>query len=104
LTPSAWAAAWAPFLTTDQNDPSSLCVTIANVSPEPCVSWTFDLPPEDFDPELLPLPLLLEPQAARTRASTRAARPGPPYSRRPRGETRLDEPVQSVPLLFDRPV
>src|SRR4051794_29161617 len=82
LTPSAWAAAWAPFLTTDQNEPSSLCVTIANVSPEPCVSCTFDLSPEDFGAELPPLLLLLEPQAARTRASTRAPRPGPPYSRR----------------------
>src|SRR3954463_14757268 len=47
FTPSALAAASAPFLTTDQNEPSSLWVTIANVRPEPCVSWTFDLLPED---------------------------------------------------------
>src|SRR3954468_17105135 len=64
LTPSSLAACWAPFLTTDQNEPSSECVTIANVRPEPCVSCTFDLSPEDFGAELPPLLLLLEPQAA----------------------------------------
>src|SRR3954454_8134126 len=40
LTPSSLAACWAPFLTTDQNDPSSLWVTIAIVSPLPCVRST----------------------------------------------------------------
>jgi hypothetical protein len=78
LTPSALAAASAPFLTTDQNEPSSLWVTMANVSPEPWVSVTPSLPP-DFEPELsLPLLLLLEPQPATSRASTRATRPGAP--------------------------
>src|SRR5919197_4233288 len=41
LTPSSLAACWAPFLTTDQNEPSSLCVTIAIVRPLPCV-WLTD--------------------------------------------------------------
>src|SRR4051812_3929202 len=40
FTPSALAAAWAPFFTTDQNEPSSLCVTIANVRPDPWVRST----------------------------------------------------------------
>ena len=35
LTPSSLAACSAPFFTTDQNEPSSLCVTIANVSSRP---------------------------------------------------------------------
>src|SRR4051812_20643768 len=82
LTPSAWAAAWAPFLTTDQNEPSSLCVTIAKVRPEPWVSWTFFLPLAPEDEEFLLLLLLLDPQAARTRASRSAAKPRPPYIRR----------------------
>src|SRR3954452_7321879 len=81
LTPSAWAAACAPFFTTDQNEPSSLWVTMAKVRPEPWVSWTFDLPPEDFDAEFPLLLLLLDPQPATTRASRRASRPAPPDSR-----------------------
>src|SRR3954452_18468933 len=40
LTPSSLAACWAPFLTTDQNDPSSEWVTMANVSPLPWVRLT----------------------------------------------------------------
>src|SRR4051795_8153617 len=50
LTPSSLAACCAPFFTTDQNEPSSLCVTIANVRFEPCVSSTVD----DFLPEDVP--------------------------------------------------
>src|SRR3954467_11406159 len=46
LTPSSLAACWAPFLTTDQNDPSSLWVTIANVRLLPCVRLTVLNPPE----------------------------------------------------------
>src|SRR5690242_8303789 len=69
LTPSAFAAACAPFLTTDQNEPSSLWVTIAIVSPLPCVRST-DLPPlpDDWLPDeplfLFPPP----PHAASTSA------------------------------------
>src|SRR3954447_1578768 len=81
LTPSSLAACWAPFFTTDQNEPSSLWVTMANVRPEPWVSSTFDLPPEDFDAEFPLLLLLLDPQPATTRASRRASRPAPPDSR-----------------------
>src|SRR3954452_25280199 len=78
LTPSAWAAACAPFFTTDQNEPSSLWVTMAKVRPEPWVSWTFVLP-EDCDRELLSLLLLLlEPHPATTRASRRPSRPALP--------------------------
>ena len=40
LTPSSLAACSAPFLTTDQNEPSSLCVTIANVRSLPWVRLT----------------------------------------------------------------
>src|ERR687884_435316 len=77
LTPSALAAACAPFLTTDQNEPSSLWVTMANVRPEPWVSVTFPFPDLVLDlPLLLLLLLLLEPQPATSRASTRATRPG----------------------------
>src|SRR6478736_10156337 len=64
LTPSSLAACWAPFLTTDQNEPSSLWVTIAMVMPLPCVRATL----------LLPLLLLLllelpQPTAIRARAT-----------------------------------
>src|SRR3954467_12429622 len=45
LTPSSLAACWAPFLTTDQNEPSSLWVTIAKVRPLPWVRLTSE---EDF--------------------------------------------------------
>src|SRR3954454_7816183 len=65
LTPSSLAACSAPFLTTDQNEPSSLWVTIANVRPEPCVSVTLFLS-FDFEAELLLL--LLDPQPATSRA------------------------------------
>src|SRR4051812_6384937 len=41
LTPSAFAACCAPFFTTDQNDPSSLWVTIANFRLLPWVKSTF---------------------------------------------------------------
>src|SRR3954470_879255 len=41
FTPSSFAACWAPFLTTDQNDPSSLWVTIANFRLLPWVRSTF---------------------------------------------------------------
>src|SRR3954451_16972447 len=40
-TPSSFAACCAPFLTTDQNDPSSLWVTIANFRLLPWVRSTF---------------------------------------------------------------
>src|SRR5690242_7616236 len=40
LTPSSLAACSAPFLTTDQNEPSSLWVTIANVRLLPWVRST----------------------------------------------------------------
>src|SRR3954470_10462235 len=45
LTPSSLAACWAPFLTTDQNEPSSLGVTIANVSRVPWVGCPPGGPP-----------------------------------------------------------
>src|SRR5919206_189359 len=74
LTPSSCAARWAPFLTTDQNEPSSLCVTIANVRPLPCVWLTDDDPPPDAavePPALLDDVLLLPPpHAATTTAAT----------------------------------
>src|SRR4051795_6978447 len=60
LTPSSLAACSAPFLTTDQNEPSSEWVTIAIVIPLPWVSSTF-LPSEDA---LLLLLLLELPHAA----------------------------------------
>ncbi len=44
LTPSSFAACSAPFLTTDQNEPSSECVTMAIVRSVPCVSWTSSPP------------------------------------------------------------
>ena len=44
LTPSSLAACSAPFLTTDQNEPSSECVTMAIVRSLPCVSWTSSPP------------------------------------------------------------
>src|SRR4051795_11348322 len=59
LTPSALAAAWAPFLTTDQNEPSSLWVTMANVSPLPWVRLTCCDEPVDVPVEaLVELPFL----------------------------------------------
>src|SRR3954449_10925934 len=54
LVPSSLDACWAPFFTTDQNEPSSLCVTIANVRFEPCVRSTLSVP---VDAEL-PVPVL----------------------------------------------
>src|SRR5436190_2819111 len=63
LTPSSLAAACAPFFTTDQNEPSSLWVTIANVRPLPCVRLTLP-PPEvavDFVLVVVLLELLLDP-------------------------------------------
>ena len=72
FTPSSCAACWAPFLTTDQNEPSSLWVTIAIVRPLPCVWLTLCVPPPDaaVDPlELDDLPLP-PPHAATTRAVT----------------------------------
>src|SRR4051812_5590921 len=75
LTPSSLAACWAPFLTTDQNEPSSLCVTIANVSPLPWVWLTVcDPPPAEDDDEPDALELLVDlpppPQPAATSAVT----------------------------------
>src|SRR3954453_13262104 len=63
LTPSSSAACWAPFLTTDQNEPSSLWVTIANVRPLPWVRLTSE---DDFLSDLTGLPLasFLPPQPA----------------------------------------
>src|SRR3954453_12867915 len=78
-TPSSLAACWAPFLTTDQNDPSSLWVTIANFRLLPWVRSTFAglllLLVDDPLPELaLELVLLLapppQPAANALRAST----------------------------------
>src|SRR4051794_7063214 len=43
LTPSACAAASAPFLTTDQNEPSSECVTIAIVMSPSCEAFELEL-------------------------------------------------------------
>src|SRR5436190_8136244 len=40
-TPSSFAACCAPFLTTDQNEPSSLWVTMANFRLLPWVRLTF---------------------------------------------------------------
>src|SRR3954466_2320077 len=78
LTPSSLAACWAPFLTTDQNDPSSLCVTMAKVMPLPWVRLPSSDPAEDpdFDPEDELDPLLLDdpPQPATNSASARASR------------------------------
>src|SRR3954453_2376254 len=54
LTPSSLAACWAPFLTTDQTEPPSLCSPIANVGPLPWVWW----PPCAAPPEGEPEPLL----------------------------------------------
>src|SRR3954468_4171426 len=70
LTPSALAAASAPFLTTDQKEPSSECVTIAMVMPLPCVWLT--VPDADEPPEVeLPFSsLLLLPHPAATSAAT----------------------------------
>src|SRR4051795_9177625 len=71
LTPESLAACSAPFLTTDQNEPSSECVTIAMVSPLPCVCST--VPDADEPLLLLELPfssLLLLPQPAASRAAT----------------------------------
>src|SRR6476659_8939046 len=56
LTPSSLAACSAPFLTTDQNEPSSLCVTIANVRSLPWVRLTAWVPPLEDDLLLLLLP------------------------------------------------
>src|SRR4051812_40230877 len=62
LTPSAFAAACAPFFTTDQNDPSSLWVTIANFRLLPWVRSTFaGLLLVDDPPLELELVLLLDP-------------------------------------------
>src|SRR3954471_22230703 len=73
LTPSSLAACWAPFLTTDQNEPSSLCVTIANVRSLPWVRLTAcvpslddDLPPESSPP---PQPTTTSALSARTTTS-----------------------------------
>src|SRR3954451_25052585 len=70
LTPESLAACSAPFLTTDQNEPSSECVTIAMVSPLPCVWLT--VPDADEPPDLeLPFSsLLLLPHPAATSAAT----------------------------------
>src|SRR3954462_11000181 len=76
FTPSSFAACCAPFLTTDQNEPSSLWVTIANVRPLPCVWLTdSDAPPLADELEEAELELLLEllpppPQPAATSAAT----------------------------------
>src|SRR4051812_15041026 len=76
LTPSSLAACWAPFLTTDQNEPSSLCVTIANVRPLPWVWLTPCDAPRGGELEpllaLLLVDLLLPPppQPAATSATT----------------------------------
>src|SRR3954447_7334941 len=71
LTPSSLAACSAPFLTTDQNVPSSECVTIANVRPLPCVWLT--VPDADVPLEPVELPfwsLLLLPHPAASSAAT----------------------------------
>src|SRR3954453_11508913 len=77
FTPSSLEACCAPFLTTDQNEPSSLCVTIANVSPLPWVCVTDCVPPP-ADDELAPLlellvDLLPPPQAATSAATASTA-------------------------------
>ena len=70
LTPSSLAACSAPFLTTDQNEPSSLCVTIANVRPLPCVRLT-DCVELAADDRGLPFASLsLPPHAAATSAAS----------------------------------
>src|SRR3954470_3964275 len=62
-TPSSFAACCAPFFTTDQNDPSSLWVTIANFRLLPWVRLTFAglLLDDDPPPLVLELVLLLDP-------------------------------------------
>src|SRR4051794_24398363 len=90
LTPSSLAACSAPFLTTDQNDPSSLCVTMAIVRPLPCVRLTSSEPPDGVDvlPELLSL--LLPPHAATSsaakaiRTASRFMKGTPSLSKEPR--------------------
>src|SRR5919108_3829126 len=75
LTPSSLAACCAPFLTTDQNEPSSLCVTMANVRPLPWVWLTvWDAPPVALEPLLEVLLLPPPPQAATSAARARTAR------------------------------
>src|SRR5262249_38426266 len=75
LTPSSLDACSAPFLTTDQKEPSSECVTIAIVRPLPCVWLTVPDAAEPLEP-LVELPfasLLLLPQPTTSSAAT--ARP-----------------------------
>src|SRR3954466_11257021 len=79
LTPSSLDACCAPFFTTDQNEPSSLWVTIAKVRLLPCVRSTLGEPPLDVvELDWLLLAVLLvvlslpPPQPAATRA-TRAS-------------------------------
>src|SRR3954469_18566993 len=85
LTPSSLDACSAPFLTTDQNEPSSLWVTIANVRPLPWVSSTEDVPPDVFVADLSPddLSLLSSPPnpAATSAPSTSRAASRPPTKR-----------------------
>ena len=74
LTPSSLAACSAPFLTTDQNEPSSLCVTIANVRPDPWVRLTSCEPDAAVLLPVVGLPLssllLLPPHPAATSAAS----------------------------------
>src|SRR3954447_6975225 len=73
-TPSSLAACWAPFLTTDQNEPSSLWVTIANFRLLPWVRSTFAGLLLVDDPLAVELELLLsdppQPTANAAKAST----------------------------------
>src|SRR5438552_1514915 len=70
----SFAACWAPFLTTDQNEPSSLWVTIAMVMLLPCVSATLPLLVEALPPLELDVVLLLpdppQPAANSARATS----------------------------------
>src|SRR3954462_14355659 len=78
LTPSACAAAAAPFLTTDHNEPSSECVTIAIVMSPACDAFELELELDDvFELGLVLVSasvLLFEPpQAATNTASAKMA-------------------------------
>src|SRR4051812_12119883 len=97
LTPASLDACSAPFLTTDQNEPSSECVTIAKVRPLPCVWLT--VPDADVPLEPVELPfwslLLLPPQPAATSAAT---------TRQPSSSLASSRFIAVTPSLSSEPV